>query len=135
MTQNNYLLKDETEKTSAQICGLVVAVALCVLLGVSLATIYFIDTHRQAGMVLQDKINPNYACQASLVRLPNIGPSRAEAIIAYRKNFQNINSDSAVFKGPEQLQRVKGIGPKTVNGLAPLLVFEKSGSSNNERQN
>jgi competence protein ComEA len=58
-------------------------------------------------------VNINEAGAEQLVLLPGVGPSRAEAIIAYRKSHP--------FKRVEELVRVKGIGKKSFARLRPLL--------------
>lgn len=55
-----------------------------------------------------EKVNINTADAATLDRvLVNIGPSKAEAIVAYRKA-------NGAFKSAEQLALVKGVGLKTI---------------------
>ncbi len=55
-----------------------------------------------------DKVNINTADAATLDRvLVNIGPAKAEAIVAYRKT-------NGAFKSAEQLAMVKGVGLKTI---------------------
>ncbi len=73
---------------------------------------------------LDEKINPNNAPAASLVRLPGIGISRAEAIIAYREEFNQGNKNGLAFQSCNDLQKVKGIGPKTVQNISYWLKFE-----------
>ncbi len=75
--------------------------------------------------VLQNtnKINPNTAEIESLTRLPDIGFSRAEAIINYRNDFLK-NNNRAAFGCPDDLQEVAGIGPKTVHNVKELLEFK-----------
>ncbi len=68
-------------------------------------------------------INPNTANAASLTRLPSIGPSRAASIINYRKKINQINNKKA-FNNPNDLEIIKGIGPKTVEKIREYLVFE-----------
>ena len=46
--------------------------------------------------------------------LPGIGPAKAARIIQWR-------ADNGAFKSIEQLQDVKGIGPKTLDKLRPLI--------------
>jgi len=70
-----------------------------------------------------NSINPNTAELESLVRLPDIGFSRAQAIIEYRDSFIKDNSKLA-FETPNDLQKVAGIGPKTVQNVKELLEFE-----------
>ncbi len=63
-----------------------------------------------------DKVNINTADAATLAQvLVNVGPSKAEAIVAYRK-------EHGAFKSPEQLAMVKGIGLKTVEKNRDRIV-------------
>ena len=73
---------------------------------------------------LDSLINPNDAPAASLARLPGIGVARAEAIIAYRENFVEKNGSRKPFKSCDDLQKVKGIGPKTAREIGQWLRFE-----------
>ena len=65
-----------------------------------------------AGMM----VNINQATQAELEALPNIGPSKAQAIVEHRAKRP--------FKKVEDLMRVKGIGRKTFNKLRPYLSVD-----------
>lgn len=76
-------------------------------------------------LTLTDKINPNRAPWSSLTRLPGIGPQRAQDIIEYRKQYdQKRNDQSPPFGDAQDLQKIKGIGPKTVEKLKDYLVFQ-----------
>jgi len=55
-------------------------------------------------------IDPNRADAATLESLPGIGPARAQAILAARERRP--------FERPEDLERVPGIGPRTLADLA-----------------
>jgi competence ComEA-like helix-hairpin-helix protein len=70
------------------------------------------------------QINPNTAEAESLIRLPDIGFSLAYAIIDYRNNYIKYNHNVPAFKTIDDLQNVKGIGPKTVQNMKDLLKFE-----------
>lgn len=60
------------------------------------------------GALAADRVNINTADAATLDRvLLNVGASKAEAIVAYRKAH-------GAFKSAEQLALVKGIGLRTV---------------------
>ena len=72
------------------------------------------------GFSILDKINPNTDPAESLVRLPSIGPARAELIIEYRSG--GLRS----FTDPDDLQNIRGIGPKTVDKIGPWLYFSSS---------
>ncbi len=58
------------------------------------------------------KVNPNTAARDELMLLPGVGEITANRIIEARP-----------FKKHEDLLNVDGIGPKTLEGMAPFLVF------------
>ncbi len=76
------------------------------------------------GLELDGRVNPNDAPIASLVRLPGIGVSRAAAIVAYRESFRQDGSPGRAFRDCNDLQQVRGIGPKTAEGICEWLKFE-----------
>lgn len=99
-----------------------IAVIFCVLLSVAFA-IFFFNTRADDMTELDGRINPNIAEQAALQALPGIGPSKAAAIVSFRKQFAE-EPNKAVFKMAEDLQKVKGIGEKTAENIKPFLKFE-----------
>lgn len=62
-------------------------------------------------------LNINTASKKDLTYLPTVGPGRADIIIEYRNKKGN-------FKKLEDLERIKGIGPATIEKLRPLIIFE-----------
>lgn len=60
-------------------------------------------------------IDLNAATEAELLRLPGIGPAKAQAIVAYRQS-------RGPFASVEDVVRVPGIGPSTLAGFAGLAV-------------
>ena len=62
------------------------------------------------------RVDPQTASARALDALPGIGPSIARRIVEARAR-------GAVFERPEDLRRVRGIGPRTVARLAPYLYF------------
>lgn len=60
-------------------------------------------------------INIGEATAEQLEQLPGVGPSKAGAIVAHRKQHP--------FKKLEDLMRVKGIGKKTFARLKPMLTL------------
>jgi competence ComEA-like helix-hairpin-helix protein len=72
---------------------------------------------------LDNRINPNLATAASLTRLAGLGPGRAGAIVAYRENFGREGKRPA-FRNCDDLQNVRGIGPKTVQSISEWLKFD-----------
>lgn len=75
---------------------------------------------KNLGVELDSRINPNKASVDSLARLPGLGPKRAGAIIAYRDNC----GSTPAFNESKDLQKVNGIGPKTVERVNDLIRFE-----------
>ena len=67
-------------------------------------------------------INPNDAPLGSLVRLRNIGIGKASAIIAYREKFKK--HGNRIFASPKDLEKVKGIGHRTVEDNIEYLKFD-----------
>ena len=63
-----------------------------------------------AGPGTSRRININAATEEELQLLPGIGPARARAIIEDRR-------ENGVFRSIDELDRVDGIGPVTVEGL------------------
>jgi competence protein ComEA len=66
---------------------------------------------------LTHRININKASAAELELLPHIGPSMAKRILDYRTLH-------GPFKSIADLDKVKGIGPKTLAKIAPLVTVE-----------
>lgn len=67
------------------------------------------------GMLPGEALDLNTATPGDLTRLPGIGESRAEAIVSWRES-------NGGFQTVEQLQEVYGIGPKTLERLAPYIT-------------
>jgi competence ComEA-like helix-hairpin-helix protein len=67
-----------------------------------------------------ERINPNTASAGSLQRLPGIGRTRAESIIAYRQVHGPV-----AFRSPEDLDNIRGIGPAIVRNIASDLAFDR----------
>lgn len=69
------------------------------------------------------RINPETADWPELMRLPGIGEITAKRIVACRQEHRR-QSDQPVFRCAEDLAKVRGIGPKTVEALRPHLKFD-----------
>lgn len=126
---NNHPSNAEAEQAATQAHGFVAAMIICVLFSMFFTAIYFFRVFEQAEVSLKNRINPNYASPASLVRLDNIGYVRAEAIVGYRQQQSGFYQDGVVFKRAGDLQKIKGIGPKTVETIEGWLDFEPAESS------
>jgi competence ComEA-like helix-hairpin-helix protein len=75
------------------------------------------DDSPDAEPSIQKLINVNTASAAELELLPRIGPVMAQRIIADRQS-------NGPFENEAELDRVSGIGPKTLEKLSPLISFD-----------
>ncbi len=66
------------------------------------------------------KIDPNRASREELMLLPGVGPVLADSIIDERNA-----RGAAGFGSTEELDRVRRIGPKTIEKLRPYLNADK----------
>lgn len=93
--------------------------------GLLALTVYSARLYRRHRRPLLDvtpeRINPNTASIGSLVRLDGIGRARALDIIHYRDHHQQ---DGPAFALPQDMEHIKGIGPKTAQHISPWLTFE-----------
>lgn len=66
----------------------------------------------------EEKIDPNTASLASLRRLPELGQTKAQAVIDYR----SAHGPSA-FRRAADMDNVRGIGPALTEKLRPFLAL------------
>ncbi len=120
----NIIRQSEIGQSRIQSFAFVISVCGCALLSLGFAASSFVAVRQPSVIELDEKINPNDAPIASLVRLPGIGVSRAEALVAYRNNFSDKESSKVAFRNSDDLQNVKGIGPITAQNTRQWLKFE-----------
>lgn len=73
---------------------------LCLVLAIGLAFVQILAAEET------ETININEASEDELIQLRGIGPIRAERVVQYREKH-------GPFRSPEDIMKVKGIGPKT----------------------
>jgi competence protein ComEA len=73
-------------------------------------------TRQERRPTLQGPINVNTATAEDLARLPQIGPSLAQRIVEYR-------TAHGPFRALQDLDAVPGLGPKTLQAIAPFVSF------------
>lgn len=64
------------------------------------------------------RLDLNTATAAELALIPGIGPAIAERIVAYRARFGG-------FRSMGQLQRVRGVGPRTAATIAEYVKLDE----------
>jgi len=124
LPSDNFAKLEEGRQNRIQSFAFVIAVAVCVCFSICFATLSFARLEKSQEVRLESRINPNNAPVASLVRLPGIGISRARAIVAYRDDFIKQGRGNRAFQNCDDLQKVKGIGPKTAQNISEWLKFE-----------
>lgn len=117
-------LRKDSGQNRIQSLAFVISVSICICLSIAFAVSSLSRSQQLYEIKLQRRINPNTAQVASLVRLPGIGISRASAIVAYRRDFAGQKAGRAAFETADDLQKVRGIGPKTVQNISRWLKFE-----------
>ena len=123
----NTFIQTDTEQNGIQSFAFVIGVCAALCFCIGFATSSLVRFERAFGaceIELDESINPNDAPPASLIRLPGIGVSRAAAIVAYREDFSRQNGSIPAFQNCDDLQKVKGIGPKTAQNISGWLKFE-----------
>ena len=73
------------------------------------------ESHQSSELSAIKRIDINSADEAKLDLLPGIGPALASRIVADR-------DEHGRFESVDDLQRVSGIGPKTVEKLQALVI-------------
>jgi competence protein ComEA len=74
----------------------------------------------------QALVNLNTAGQSELTGIKGVGPAKAQAIVDYREKH-------GPFKGIEDLDKVKGFGPKTVEKIAPHVTVGAAAPARKQR--
>lgn len=85
------------------------------------------NTSTKMGDIEDEKsvksLNINTANKTDLLALPKVGPVTAERIINYRNDY-------GPFKSVDDLLNIKGIGPKTLAKMKPLITVGTNGKQN-----
>ena len=114
----------EAGQKRIQSFAFVISVSVCVCFSIYFVVSSLFGSAQLCEIQLESRTNPNDAPLASLVRLPGIGIGKATAIVAYRSDFSKQNNGSPAFRNCDDLQKVKGIGPKTVQNISQWLRFQ-----------
>ncbi|HIJ69784.1 MAG TPA: helix-hairpin-helix domain-containing protein [Planctomycetes bacterium] len=121
MSTETIFLKDINGQKQTQLFAFVIAAIISFVFSILLSATYFSRSADGCKVILDGAINPNTAEASSLVRLANIGPRRAEAIVKYR---ETVDSEGPAFRRIADMENIRGIGPRTAEKLRPWLCFE-----------
>ena len=119
MTKENNFGDDDSLRMRTQCFAFAIVIFLSVTAGVLLTAGDLWKTNDAVQIEISGRINPNQASAESLVRLPGIGPSKAESIISYR-------NENGSFRSAGDLENISGIGPATVKKIEPYLSFDEA---------
>ncbi len=100
---------------------------LWVITGVTLSPRLWHHRAVQNPQQLTGEINPNRASWWELSLLPEIGETTARLIVRFRMEAGEKDDrevDDPAFGDASDLEKIRGIGPKTVAKIAPYLTFE-----------
>ncbi len=116
---------EEIKQNQRTVLGsLVILIILSVVLSAISIIVYANSDSSSTEFTFESKLNPNTAAQASLTRLPGIGRAKAKQIISYRENFAADGGSGPAFKTVNDLDKVTGIGPATINNIYSHLKFD-----------
>lgn len=124
MVSYNIIQRAEVRQSRIQSFAFAISIFICVLFSIGFAVTSLAGFKEPSGIQLEGRINPNDAPIASMIRLPGIGVARAEGIVAYREDLIKEDGNGRAFRSSDDLQKVKGIGPKTVQNISEWLKFE-----------
>lgn len=99
---------------------------LCVGVAIARRPIAVANPMPETGDRLADadgRLDPNSAPARWLSALPNLGPTRAAAIVAYRARVLARDPTRVVFRSKNDLLRIDGIGANMANQMEPFLRF------------
>jgi competence ComEA-like helix-hairpin-helix protein len=96
-----------------------VRAAVSIALAMSLAMLAIRTSRTETPHVRPDPVDVNAAGPDELALLPRVGPSLAAAIVADR-------DARGPFRAIADLDRVRGIGPATLDGLRPHVTVGRA---------
>ncbi|HEX6961952.1 MAG TPA: helix-hairpin-helix domain-containing protein [Lacipirellula sp.] len=74
-----------------------------------------VDIDRAPPLVAKFQVDVNHAEWPELIQLPGIGPTLAQRLVEVREQ-------NGPFRDIEELSRVRGLGPRTLERIKPYLL-------------
>ncbi len=122
----------DSQVRAAQSLAFLVGVGLCLALALGFAAGTLRRGEEATARPTPERINPNEAPAASLMRLPQIGAARARAIVVHRQSVSGPAGRQPAFRTANDLEQIKGIGPAIVEDVRPWLQFRDEPPEANE---
>jgi competence ComEA-like helix-hairpin-helix protein len=120
---NTHLLSSQLRQRQIQASAFVLSMIICTGLSIGVVVCRWLWVGQALEIDFQEKINLNNDSVASLMRLPGLGLVRAAAIVEYRESARQAGAEGIVFSDCNDLVKVRGLGPKTVEGMSRWLEF------------
>jgi DNA uptake protein ComE-like DNA-binding protein len=110
----------------------VISVTAILVMVLSTIVIYRCSTgwhsHQTASSSISTlELDPNTASADELACLPELGPAAAKRIVAYRSERQAVGI-ARPFASEKDLDKVNGIGPRTLEEIRPYLRYRPADS-------
>jgi competence ComEA-like helix-hairpin-helix protein len=93
------------------------SIAICGCLAIWFGVSYTSKAGAGENIAVEDKVNINTDPAESIVRLGGIGPVRAADIVEYRDKLKQASQFEKAFNSAQDLDKIKGIGPKTIEKI------------------
>jgi len=107
-------MSDKKAKIIIIITGVISLITVMLFIGLSSPHIMGKDEIYITTAVNDEKISINDSDKLDLMRIPGIGETTADKIIAYRE-------ENGSFTKTEDLMNIKGIGEKTYKRILPFI--------------
>lgn len=118
--QTAFWMRRSDQVVLAVLCGLLVLLSAWHWARLSGWGMREVEIERHPSREYEYRIDVNTATWVEWIQLPGIGEMLARRIIADREQ-------NGPFETVEDLRRVKGIGPKTIENLRPYLRVKAAG--------
>ena len=118
-----------TNPQRAVVPALVLGIFVCLSIRLWRSRTWIGDPQPLEGLRAADlavRFDPNTATEPELAAIPGIGDKLATAITDYRDRYVITHPGRVAFAHPDDLRRVRGVGPAKLETLRASLMFPAS---------
>ena len=116
MTENSNEPREPDWTPGAAKWAAVSALGLASIIGMGWSILAWERREDAKSVDAERRIDLNTASVSELELLPDVGPTLAERIVVDRERL-------GLFESLDDLDRVEGVGPRTIAGLRPFVVI------------